>query len=75
MEAPTDDDYAATGMGDRTRHDVEQVDVDLDPNPIATFRIRYEFRPQLVRLGVLSNSRAPLERREKARGFEYCPEP
>jgi hypothetical protein len=75
MEAPTDDDYAATGMGDRTRHDVEQVDIDLDPNPVATFRIRYEFRPQLVRLGVLSKSRAPLERREKARGFEYCPEP
>jgi len=70
------DDYAATGMGGRTDHGVVRVDVDLDPRPIASARIRYEFRPQLVKLGVIPRDRAPLERREKARGFErYCPEP
>ena len=71
-----DDDYAATGMGRRTRHRVERVSIDLDPHPISTIAIRYEFRPQLVKLGVFPASPSPLERREKARGFaEYCPEP
>lgn len=73
--APPSDDYAATGMGDRTRHDVDRVHIDLERTPILSVRIRYEFRPQLVKLGVFPKSRAPLERREKARGFEYCPEP
>ena len=75
QKAAADDEYAATGMGGRTRHDVERVDIDLESRPIATIRIRYEFRPQLVKLGVFPKSRHPLERREKARGFEYCPEP
>lgn len=74
-KAQADDEYAGTGMGDRTRHDVTRVDIDLDPTPIAHVRLRYEFRPQLVKLGVLPSGRTPLERREKARGFEYCPEP
>jgi hypothetical protein len=70
------DDYAATGMGDRRRHEVESVDIDLDPEPAASVRIRYEFRPQLVKLGVLPSLTSPLERRERAHGFsEYCPEP
>lgn len=74
--AGPDQDYAATGMGDRTRHDVQRVSIDLDPHPIAKARIRYEFRPQLVKLGVLSLDRSPLRRRERAQGFdEYCPEP
>ena len=74
-KAAANDDYAATGMGDRTQHDVTRVDIDLEPRPIASVRIRYEFRPQLVKLGVLPRVREPLDRREKARGFEYCPEP
>jgi len=74
--APPDDDYAATGMGGRTRNDVTMVDLDLDPHPAASVRIRYEFRPQLVKLGVFPRTPSPLERREKARGFDrYCPEP
>jgi hypothetical protein len=74
-EKDAQDDYAATGMGDRTRHEVERVSVDLDPDPIAKMRIRYEFRPQLIKLGVLRAS-DPLDRRERAKGFErYCPEP
>ena len=70
------DDYAATGMGRRTRHEVERVDIDLDPQPVASIRIRYEFRAQLVKLGILPESPRPIERREQARGFGgYCPEP
>ena len=70
------DDYAATGMGGRTRHDVTSVDIDLEPRPIASTRIRYEFRAQLVKLGILGADPSPLQRRQKARGFErYCPEP
>jgi hypothetical protein len=75
-KAQPDDDYAATGMGGRTRNEVTTVDIDLDPHPVASVRIRYEFRPQLVKLGVLPRDPSPLERREKARGFDrYCPEP
>lgn len=70
-----DDDYAATGMGDRTRHEVRSVHLALDREPMAHKRIRYEFRPALVKLGVLPRSERPLDRRERARGFEYCPEP
>jgi hypothetical protein len=75
QKAAADDEYAATGMGGRTQHDVEHVDIDLESRPIASIRIRYEFRPELVKLGVFPKTRQPLERRERARGFEYCPEP
>lgn len=75
-QAAADDAYAATGMGDRTRHDVREVEVRLEREPIASVRIRYEFRPQLVKLGVLPRYERPLDRRERSRGFEdYCPEP
>ncbi|MGH9422168.1 MAG: hypothetical protein ACRD3J_19485 [Thermoanaerobaculia bacterium] len=71
----TADDFAATGMGSRERHDVTTVDIDLEPNPVASVRIRYEFHPQLVKLGILSDHVSPLERRERASGFgSYCPE-
>lgn len=72
------DEYAATGMGEGTRHDVTRVDVDLERTAVASIRLRYEFRTQLVKLGVLppERGRAPIDRREHARGFDgYCPEP
>jgi hypothetical protein len=76
-EAPVlSDDYAATGIGKRTRHEVESVAIDLESEPVASVRLRYEFRPELVKLGVLPRIESPLERRERARGFTgYCPEP
>ena len=44
-----------------------------------TVNIRYEFRPQLVRLGILPPvpTADPLQRRERALGFEpgFSPEP
>jgi hypothetical protein len=69
------DDYAATGMGEKQRHEIEMVDMDLDPTPVASVRIRYEFHPELVKLGILTEHISPLERREHASGFSaYCPE-
>ena len=74
-ESKQSDDYAATGVGDRTRHDVTTIDIDLDPHPIRSVRIRYEFRPQLIKLGVVPTNPTTLERREKAQGFDrWCPE-
>jgi hypothetical protein len=72
------DEYAATGMGRRTDHAVEQVWLDLEDAPVASVNIRYEFRPQLVRLGIVPppGHVDPLRRRERARGFEpgFAPE-
>jgi hypothetical protein len=72
-------EYAATGMGRRTDHAVEQVRLDLEGVAAASVSIRYEFSPQLVRLGILAapSTVDPLRRRERAQGFEpgYCPEP
>ena len=73
--APVFDEYAATGMGGRTRHDVRQVFLDLEEAPAASVRIRYEFRTALARLGVLPAGEDPLDRRERGRGFgTFCPE-
>ena len=72
------DEYAATGMGRRQDHDVQQVWLDLEDTPAASVNIRYEFRPQLVRLGIVPppGHGDPLRRRERARGFEpgFAPE-
>ena len=73
------EEYAATGIGRRTDHAVRQVHLDLESTPAAAVSIRYEYRAQLVRLGVLPARQAdldPLDRRERARGFDaFCPEP
>jgi hypothetical protein len=74
-----DDGMAATGIGDRRRHEVEWVSLELERDPAAVVRVRYEFREQLVKLGLLPPPRllSPLERREGASGFSggYCPQP
>jgi hypothetical protein len=73
------DEYAATGMGRSTDHAVTQVWLDLENTPAHSINIRYEFRPQLVRLGVVPRTPVtdPLQRREGARGFEpgFSPKP
>ena len=75
QSASLSDEYAGTGMGGRTRHDVRTVSLELEDSPAATVRIRYEFRPVLARLGVLPAGDDPLERRERGAGFGvYCPE-
>ena len=79
QESRAKDEYAATGMGRSTDHAVEQVWLNLEDSPSITVNMRYEFRPQLVKLGILppAPTADPLARRERARGFEpgYCPEP
>jgi hypothetical protein len=74
-----ENEYAATGMGRRTDHAVTQVWLDLEDTPAQSIDIRYEFRPQLVKLGIVPKTQAidPLQRREGARGFEpgFAPEP
>jgi hypothetical protein len=74
-----EEEYAATGMGRRTDHAVTQVWLDLEATPAQTVNIRYEFRPQLVRLGILPPAATsdPLDRRERAQGFEpgFSPAP
>ena len=72
------DEYAATGMGRPTDHAVTRVWLDLENTPAQTVNIRYEFRPQLVRLGILPvRSEDPLGRRERAQGFDdsFAPVP
>lgn len=73
------EEYAATGMGRSTDHVVTQVRLNLEDVPAHTVNIRYEFRPQLVQLGILPTApvRDPLQRRERARGFEpgFAPVP
>lgn len=66
------DDYAATGMGRSTEHAVLAIHLDLEDAPVRTVDIRYEFRPQLVRLGILPRERAVdhMRQRDRARGFE-----
>jgi len=76
--AKLSDEYAATGMGNKTRFGIESIDIDLENDPAAVVRLRYEFRPQLVALGVLPSDPDParISRRERARGFtDFCPEP
>lgn len=77
FEGSRDDELAATGMGRRTDHAVRTVHLDLEATPAHAVDIRYEFRPQLVRLGVLprTEARDALRRREDARGFERGFEP
>jgi len=76
--APLDDDIAATGIGREVDNPVRRVRFVAEPTPTATFRIRYEYRPQLVRLGILPAPYDSLGRREQAQGFtdwEFAPDP
>jgi len=70
------DRYAATGIGDRTSFPVQWVEFHEDPVPAASIALRYEFRTELARLGVLSDD-GDLWARERAHGFErrYAPSP
>lgn len=80
--APPDDTHAATGIGRNVNNNVNWVNLDLDPNAFSEVTIRYEYRAELVRLGVLPRrNRRPevIRRREDSTGFSdnrrYSPEP
>jgi hypothetical protein len=74
------DDLAATGIGRRIDHRVRRVHLELEEQPVAHLRLRYEYRQQLVHLGILPSSeeQEALARRDRARGFsdfEFSPDP
>jgi hypothetical protein len=70
-------DYAATGMGRQVEHRVRRVKLELEDRPCQLVNLRYEYRPALVKLGVLPRSDDRLRRREHASGFgpdSFCPD-
>ena len=71
------DRYAATGIGDKTDFGIRWAAFDAEREPAARIALRYEFRRELVRLGVLPRAHDALAERERARGFEprYAPDP
>jgi len=75
-EAPLSDGYAATGIGERTKFPIRWVHFEEDPVPMASISLRYEYRRELIRLGVLSGE-GDLYARDRGRGFEreYAPDP
>jgi len=81
-EPPADDELAATGIGRELQHRVRRIAFEAESSPAAVLELRYEYRDALVRLGVLPRDWAqcedPLDRRERARGFEdldFAPDP
>jgi len=74
------DEFAATGIGRSVEHRVRRVHLDLEDRPAAELRLRYEYRQQLVHLGVLPSpeEEEALARRERASGFlefAFAPDP
>jgi hypothetical protein len=70
------DSFAATGIGERTDFPVRWVSFEEDPVPAASIALRYEYRRELVRLGVFSRE-DDLYARDRGRGFDrsYAPDP
>ncbi len=70
------EERAATGMGGRTRHEVQWTSFDLGRTPLASFDVRYAYRDELIALGI-DPDRGPvsltIRRRERAVGF--APDP
>jgi hypothetical protein len=80
--AELSEDLAATGIGREVDHRVHRVKFEAERTPAAVIELRYEYHDALVRLGVLPPSYTcredPLDRRERARGFEdfeFAPDP
>jgi hypothetical protein len=75
-----DDDIAATGIGRKIDNRVTRVQLQLESSPAAHLRLRYEYRQQLVSLGVLPSyeEEQALARRERALSFDdfdFAPDP
>jgi hypothetical protein len=75
-----DDDLAATGIGRKIDHRVTRVHMRLESHPASHLRLRYEYREQLVHLGVVPSTEEEqaLARRERALGFDdfdFAPDP
>lgn len=77
LSSAPDDDYAATGIGSEIDHRVQRVRFEAQDHPAAVLGIRYEYRDELVRLGVLPRGDR-LAQRERSHGFEdmeFAPDP
>jgi hypothetical protein len=78
-EPSPSDDYAATGIGRQVDHEVENVRFNAERTAAAVLELRYEYRPALVKLGLVPRERPvdPLQRREHAQGFDpaFAPDP
>ncbi|HKE59782.1 MAG TPA: hypothetical protein VKB46_23890, partial [Pyrinomonadaceae bacterium] len=78
---PSDDDYAATGIGRSVWNSVRWVNMDLEPNAVGEVTIRYEYYSTLLRLGVIPRRYSDSDRlrqREQSKGFSdrrFSPEP
>ena len=77
---PTDDRFAATGIGRETGNSVYTVAFEHGRHPASVITVRYEFRDALVELGVLPRHWVPnpYYRRETSSGFAdygYAPDP
>jgi hypothetical protein len=70
------DTFAATGIGERAEFPVQWVRFEEEPVPAATIALRYEFRRELVRLGVFPREDG-LYARDRGRGFDhsFAPDP
>jgi hypothetical protein len=73
------DEFAATGIGEHSDHPIVMVHLDLEARPVTSIDIHYEYREQLVRLGVLPDIPTladPAARRQNAHGFDkgFCPD-
>jgi len=74
--SPKKEERAATGMGSRTKHDVQWTRFELDPSPLASVELRYAFRDELVALGIdpdWGTVTPAIRRREQSAGF--APDP
>lgn len=72
------EDLAATGIGRELRHRVRRVQFDSENDPAALIELRYEYRDELVRLGILTPPPEPWTRRDDASGFAdsgFAPDP
>lgn len=74
------EEYAATGIGREVDHRVTRIHFDSEATAAARLELRYEYRDALVKLGLLPRHMPehPLDRRERARGFEdsgFAPDP
>jgi hypothetical protein len=75
-KARSAENFAATGIGEKTDFPVEWVAFEEEKAPAARIALRYEFRTELGRLGVLPRGE-DLYARDRAHGFEhdYAPDP
>lgn len=79
-DAGLSEEYAATGIGREVDHRVTRIHFDSEATAAARLELRYEYRDALVKLGLLPRHQPehPLDRRERARGFEdsgFAPDP